>query len=68
VHWEADSFVVVSEQHVDSRIAAMQFYKGEARPDPHTGLPEVLKALEKVRHSESENMFAEAFMINKSFY
>ena len=67
VQWEPNCFVEVSEAHVAAKIASMQAYKGEARPDPHPRSPEVLSALAKVRGSEAGFFFAEAFMINKMF-
>ena len=66
-HWEPNWFVELTEAQVDAKIEAMQSYKGEARPDPHPRSPEVLKALAKVRGSESGFYFAEAFMCNKFF-
>jgi len=45
----------------------MQTYRSEARPDPHPRSPEVLRAVAKVRGSESGFFFAEAFMIQKIF-
>lgn len=67
VQWEPNLFINVEERDVDSKIRAMQTYKGEARPDPHPRSPEVLKALAKVRGSEGGFYFAEAFMIQKTF-
>lgn len=54
-------------QDVRTKILAMQTYKDEARPDPHPRSPEVLKALVKVRGSESGYFFAEAFMLQRMF-
>jgi LmbE family N-acetylglucosaminyl deacetylase len=67
VQWEPNLFIDISEAELDSKIRAMLTYKGEARPDPHPRSPEVLRALAKVRGSESGFFFAEAFMINKTF-
>lgn len=67
VQWEPNFFVHAKETDVDTKIRAMQAYKGEARPDPHPRSPEVLKALAKVRGSESGFHFAEAFMIQRTF-
>ncbi len=67
VQWEPNYHVGVSHPQVQLKIKAMQTYKGEARPDPHPRSPEVLAALAKVRGSESGFMFAESFMIQKSF-
>jgi len=65
--WEPNLYVEVSEEDLEAKVWAMQTYKGEARPDPHPRSPEVLKALAKVRGSESGYLFAEAFMIQRIF-
>lgn len=65
--WEPNFYVEISEQNLESKIHAMETYKGEARPDPHPRSREVLHALAKVRGSESGYYFAESFMIAKSF-
>ena len=67
VQWEPNFFVSLADVDIESKILAMQAYKGEARPDPHPRSPEVLRALAKVRGSESGYLFAEAFMIQKIF-
>jgi N-acetylglucosamine malate deacetylase 1 len=67
VQWEPNFYVEVSESDVELKIKAMETYKGEARPDPHPRSREVLKALAKVRGSESGFYFAESFMIQKIF-
>lgn len=67
VQWEPNLFVRIAPEDLDAKVRAMQAYKGEARPDPHPRSPEVLKALAKVRGSESGNFFAEAFMVQKMF-
>jgi len=67
VQWEPNFYIEASESDVDLKIKAMETYKGEARPDPHPRSREVLKALAKVRGSESGFYFAEAFMIQKIF-
>ena len=65
--WEPNFYVELTEDQVDSKIKAMKTYSGEARPDPHPRSGEVLKALAKVRGSESGFYFAEAFMIQNTF-
>lgn len=65
--WEPNLYVEVSGHDVETKIRAMQTYKGEARPDPHPRSPEVLRALAKVRGSESGYMWAEAFMVQRLF-
>jgi LmbE family N-acetylglucosaminyl deacetylase len=65
--WEPNCYIEVAEKDVDLKIKAMKAYEGEARPDPHPRSEEVLKALAKVRGSESGYYFAEAFMIQKIF-
>ena len=67
VHWEPNYFVNVTRKDINAKILSMQTYRDEARPDPHPRSPEVLKALAKVRGSESGFFFAEAFMIQKMF-
>lgn len=67
VQWEPNFFINVQENDVEAKIKAMQTYKDEARSDPHPRSPEVLKALAKVRGSESGFMFAEAYMVQKMF-
>lgn len=67
VQWEPNLYVEVSMEDVDMKVCAMQAYKGEARPDPHPRSPEVLRALAKVRGSESGFLWAEAFMIQRIF-
>ena len=66
--WEPNLFVEISNEDLDSKINSMLAYKGESRPDPHPRSPEVLRALAKVRGSESGFYFAEAFMTNKIFF
>lgn len=67
VQWEPNLFVEVTKPQVDAKIASMEAYENEARPDPHPRSPEVLTALAKVRGSESGFFFAEAFMVNKLY-
>jgi LmbE family N-acetylglucosaminyl deacetylase len=66
--WEPNMYISLSEQHVDRKIHAMLTYKGETRPYPHPRSSEVLKAFAQVRGSESYFYYAEAFMINKTFF
>jgi LmbE family N-acetylglucosaminyl deacetylase len=65
--WEPNLYIEVSEEDVERKIKAMETYRGEARPDPHPRSREVLKALAKVRGSESGFLYAESFMIQKTF-
>ena len=65
--WEPNLYIEISSEELDSKVKSMLTYKGEARLDPHPRSPEVLKALAKVRGSESGFLFAEAFMLNKLF-
>mgnify|MGYP001196592513 FL=1 len=67
VQWEPNFWVDISENDLESKIMAMEMFKGEARPDPHPRSREVLSALAKVRGSESGFYFAESFMISKTF-
>ncbi len=65
--WEPNFYVEISDADLDAKVKAMQAYGGEARPDPHPRSPEVLRSLAKVRGSEAGMMFAEAFMIHRTF-
>ncbi|MFI5010477.1 MAG: PIG-L deacetylase family protein [Solirubrobacterales bacterium] len=65
--WEPNLYVEISEEDLEGKISAMEAYKGEARPDPHPRSPEVLRALAKVRGSESGYSLAEAFMVQRAF-
>ena len=65
--WEPNLYVDVTEQDVEAKISAMETFQTEARPDPHPRSPEALRAVAKVRGSESGFMFAEAFMIQRVF-
>lgn len=67
VSWEPNVYFEVSEDDVNNKISAMSCYETEKRENPHPRSPEVLKALSKVRGSESGNMYAEAFMLNKLY-
>lgn len=64
---EPNFYIEVSDQDLERKIQAMQTYVGEARLDPHPRSKEVLKALAKVRGSEAGFLFAESFMIQKTF-
>ena len=65
--WDPNFYVELTEDQIDCKIKAMETYKGEARSDPHPRSGEVLKALAKVRGSESGFYFAEAFMLQNGF-
>lgn len=65
--WEPNFYVELSDTDLENKIKAMLAYKNEVRPDPHPRSPEVLRALAKVRGSESGYNFAEAFMIQRTF-
>lgn len=67
VQWEPNLYIEVTENEVNAKIKAMETYKGESRPDPHPRSREVLKALAKVRGSESGFYYAESFIIQKIF-
>tara|TARA_B110000503_G_C7069911_1_gene380429 strand:- start:222 stop:923 length:702 start_codon:yes stop_codon:yes gene_type:complete len=67
VQWEPNLYIDISKDNLESKITAMETFKGEARPDPHPRSREVLSALAKVRGSESGFYFAESFMISKTF-
>ena len=67
VQWEPNLYIDVSKNDLESKIIAMETFRGESRPDPHPRSREVLSALAKVRGSESGFYFAESFMISKTF-
>ena len=67
VQWEPNLYIDISKDNLESKITAMETFKGEARPDPHPRSRDVLSALAKVRGSESGFYFAESFMISKTF-
>lgn len=67
VQWEPNLYIEVTRQDLERKIRAMEACGGEARPDPHPRSREVLKALAKVRGSESGFLFAEAFMVQRTF-
>ena len=58
---------IIKNKYADIYFWNSKIFKDEVRPDPHPTSPEVLKALAKVRGSESGFMYAEAFMINKLY-
>tara|TARA_B100001175_G_C19478298_1_gene625619 strand:- start:98 stop:781 length:684 start_codon:yes stop_codon:yes gene_type:complete len=65
--WEPNLYVEVKKKHLDAKIKAMQAYHEEKRSNPHPRSPEVLRAIAKVRGSESGYMLAESFMIEKIY-
>ncbi len=65
--WEPNFYVELSKSDLENKVKAMMAYKNEVRKDPHPRSPEVLRALAKVRGSESGFNFAEAFMILRDF-
>ena len=65
--WDPNVFIELSEGQIISKIKAMEKYEGEARQDPHPRSKEVLRALAKVRGSESGFSFAESFMLHTTF-
>jgi len=65
--WEPNLYVEISKSELESKVKAMETYKGEARLDPHPRSKEVLNALAKIRGSESGFYYAESFMISKIF-
>jgi len=67
-NWEPNFYVELSKKEVEAKVKAMQAYKSEVRPDPHGRSPEALRALAKVRGSESGFFWAESFMINRIFH
>lgn len=65
--FEPSLYVGLEGRHVDAKIAAMESYRTEARPDPHPRSPEVVRSLAKVRGSESGYFWAEAFQAVRLF-
>lgn len=54
-------FNQIGEKNLNKKIAALGVYKSELRPFPHPRSPEYLKALARVRGSQSGYKTAEAF-------
>ena len=67
VMFEPNYYVRVEDRHVEAKIRAMEAFSTEAREDPHPRSPEALRALAKVRGSESGAMWAEAFQVVRCF-
>lgn len=67
VNWEPNLYIELSEKNLNNKLEAMSLYKGEIRKDPHPRSKEVIKALAKLRGSESGFYYAESFMIQKIF-
>lgn len=65
--YEPNVYIEISAEDLEAKVAAMQMYSGEARPDPHPRSSEVLRALAKVRGSEGGVMLAEAFIAERLF-
>jgi len=65
--FEPTLYVGLEERHVAAKLAALQAYESEVRPDPHPRSPEVLRALAKVRGSEAGYPWAEAFQVVRTF-
>ena len=65
--WEPNLFIGLNEHELQCKIRAMQAYDSEVRTDSHPRSPEVLRALAKVRGSESGFFNAEAFMVHHTF-
>ena len=63
--FEPNLYIDIGESELEAKIAAMESYRGEARPGPHPRSAKVLRALAKVRGSESGFYFAEAFVVQK---
>ena len=57
----------LSENQLGAKLKAMERYEGERRQDPHPRSKEVLRAIAKVRGSESGFFYAESFMIHTTF-
>ncbi|MGE3274208.1 MAG: PIG-L deacetylase family protein [Vicinamibacterales bacterium] len=65
--WDPNFHVRVEPENLDAKVAAMEAYASEVRPDPHPRSPEVLRALAKVRGAEGGFFLAEAFMVQRVF-
>ncbi len=66
-NWEPNLYIELSKKDLDIKVRAMEAYKSEARPDPHGRSSEALRALAKVRGSESGYFWAESFMVQRIF-
>ena len=67
VMFEPNYYVGLEDRHVEAKLRAMESFSTEAREDPHPRSPEALRAMAKVRGSESGSMWAEAFQIVRCF-
>ena len=65
--WEPNYFVNLSKKNIEAKIKSIKKYKDEVRPDPHPTSPDMLRALAKVRGSESGFLYSEAFMVYKLY-
>lgn len=66
-NWEPNFFIGLNIKQIKKKIEALEKYSGEIQSDPHPRSGNVLKALAKVRGSESGYNYAESFMIQKLF-
>ncbi|MBD1141573.1 PIG-L family deacetylase [Pelagibacterales bacterium SAG-MED32] len=62
-NWEPNFFYSISETDLEAKINAMETFTSEVQKDPGPRSPEVLRALAKVRGSQSGFYFAESFII-----
>ena len=65
--FEPNIYLEISDENLDQKVAAMNSYTTEVRPDPHPRSAEVIRAQAKVRGAESGFMWAEAFMIMHAY-
>ncbi len=65
--WEPNLYIELKEDEMDAKLKSMSKFQSEARQDPHPRSPEVLRALAKIRGSESGFFMAEAFMTIRSY-
>jgi LmbE family N-acetylglucosaminyl deacetylase len=63
VPFAPQQFVVLTERHVATKVAAMEAYASERRPFPHPRSPEAVRALARWRGATAGVAFAEAFSL-----
>lgn len=63
--WEPNLYFEISPENLERKVSALKAYETEVRKDPDPRSPEVIRALSKVRGSESGFNLAEGFMINR---
>jgi len=67
VQFDATCYSVLTKEHIEKKIQAMNCYISERREYPHPRSTEIIEALAKVRGSEAGAEYAEAFVVQRSY-